>query len=121
MAYDPALVSRIDALLADQPGLRQQRMFGGVCFLVRGHMVCGVLNDRLIARVGPEASDRLLEAPHVRPMDFTGRPMRGLLVVLPPGIATRPALARWIGHTLCYVRALPPKSATPRPRRRLAN
>ena len=85
-------------------------MFGGLAFMARGHMCCGLVQARLMVRVDPQAYDRLLEEPHVRPMDFTGKPMRGFLYVEPGGIASAPALRRWIGRALAFAEGLPPKA-----------
>jgi hypothetical protein len=85
-------------------------MFGGLCFTVAGHMCCGVAGKDLVVRVGPA---RLLEAlaePHARPMDFTGRPLKGF-VFIGPGGCRRPAdLAKWIRRALSFVGSLPPKT-----------
>ena len=84
-------------------------MFGGLAFMARGHMCCGLVQAKLMVRVDPQAYDRLLQEPHVRPMDFTGRPMRGFLYVEPAGVASAPALRKWIGRGLAFVKHLPPK------------
>ena len=84
-----------------------------MCFMVDGHMVCGIVGDDLMLRLGEEGADRALELPHVRPMDFTGRPMQTMVYVAPAGIATGRALAGWLELAVAHVRSLPPK----RPRR----
>jgi hypothetical protein len=84
-------------------------MFGGLAFLVGGHMCCGVVGDRLMVRVGPDAYEEALGRPHARKMDFTGRPMRGLVYVEPRGFASEDALAGWIARGLAFVETLPPK------------
>ena len=78
MAYDESLAQRVRKLLAEQAGLSEQRMFGGLAFLLGGHMCVGIVKDRLMVRVGPAAYASLVAQPHARKMDFTGRPMKGL-------------------------------------------
>lgn len=109
MAYDEALAERIRDALAGEPGVTEKRMFGGLCFLDRGNMVCGVLKETLMARVGPEAHADALGQPHARPMDFTGRPSRGMVFVDPPGLEDDDGLRAWIRRCLAFSRTLPPR------------
>lgn len=85
MAYDERLATRVRALLKAQPGLVEKKMFGGLAYLSKGKMFAGNLNDDLVVRVGPEANDAALRRPHTRPMDFTGRPMKGYVYVSQAG------------------------------------
>lgn len=108
MTYDDDLAARIRAVLpADEP-VTERQMFGGLAFMLGGHMFCGVVKDTLMVRLGPEAADRALERPHVRPMDFTGRPMTGMVFVEPAGLAGR-SLQQWVREAADYARGLPPK------------
>ena len=109
MAYNEALAQRMGALLARRRGVTQKRMFGGLCFLVDGKMVCGVERGRMVVRVGPERHDSLLKERHVKPMDFTGRPLRGFLYVLPEGLKRPAQLKRWVDTSFTYARSLPKK------------
>ncbi len=109
MAYDEKLAARIRKVLHGRRDLVEMRMFGGVAFMVRGHMSCGVVGSELMVRVDPDEGDDLLRQPHVRPMDFTGRPMRGFLYVDPPGIATAPSLKKWVARATAHAEAQPPK------------
>ena len=109
MAYDVALAERIARLFERRRGVTQKQMFGGVCFLVNGKMCCGVIGKKLVARVGPERYESALTRPHAKPMDFTGRPLRGFIYVLPQGIQSRPALKGWVDLTLRYTASLPTK------------
>jgi hypothetical protein len=84
-------------------------MFGGLTFLLGGHMCCGVHGDELILRLGPDRADRALAASHVRPMDFTGRPMRGFVTVRPEGLVGD-QLRRWVELAAEFAEDLPPKS-----------
>ena len=85
-------------------------MFGGLAFMARGHMCCGLVQGRLMVRVDPQAYDRLLQEPYVQAIDFTGRPLRGFLYVEAGGIASVPALRRWIGRALAFAESLPQKA-----------
>lgn len=84
-------------------------MFGGIAFMVRGNMCCGVVKDELMVRVGPDRYEEALARPHARPMDFTGRPMKGMLFVAEPGFRTDEALAQWVALASEYAASLPPK------------
>ena len=86
MAYDEALADRILARLVGQPDLQQKKMFGGIAFMVRGNMCLGVIDDSVMARVGAEQHQMMLERDHVREMDFTGRPMKGYVFVDAEGV-----------------------------------
>jgi TfoX/Sxy family transcriptional regulator of competence genes len=100
MAYDEALADRIRRMLATRDDVEERRMFGGIAFMVAGRMACGVIHDDLMVRVGPDGHDDALAQPHARPMDFTGRPMRGMVYVAPAGIATDEGLARWVDRAV---------------------
>lgn len=119
MAYDEALVARVRAVLSrTERDVVAKKMFGGVCFMVRGHMCCGV-TDVLMLRVGKDAHAAALARPHARPMTFTGRPMDGFVFVDPPGWKTDKALAAWLARGTAHVATLPLRVAT-RPSRTVA-
>ena len=122
MAYDEGLAKRVREILADQPGIAERRMFGGLAFLLAGNMLCGIVGQDLMVRVGPDRHWEALAAPHARPMDFTGRPMNGMVYVGPKGCATDDMLRSWIDQGLSFAGSLPakgPAGATRvRPRRR---
>lgn len=109
MTYDEGLAHRIREQLRDHTGITEKQMFGGLAFMLDGNMVCGVLDDSLMARVGPDAYQEALEEPHAREMDFTGRPMKGLVFVDPAGIAEDDALDDWIERCLAFAESLPAK------------
>jgi TfoX/Sxy family transcriptional regulator of competence genes len=117
MAYDEALAARVRARLARTPGLAERRMFGGLCFLVNGHMCAGIVDATLMLRVGPERYAAALARPHAREMDFTGRPLKGMIYVDPPGIASAAALARWLDTALGFVQSQPAKKKAPAKRK----
>ena len=109
MAYDEDLADRVRALFAGRTGVREQKMFGGLAFMLHGNMACGLLGNEVIVRVGKENLDDALSQPHARPFDMTGRPMRGFIYVAAEGIATDDGLATWAGKGVAYAEGLPPK------------
>jgi hypothetical protein len=111
MAYDEGLAERIRELLDGRPDVVEKRMFGGLAFMVAGHMCCGVVGEVLMARVGPGEHARALRQPHVRPMDFTGRPMKGFVFVDADGVASDADLRRWVSACRPFVESLPAKRA----------
>ena len=110
MAFDEGLAQRIREHLAIRNDVNEKKMFGGLCFMVSGHMCCGIVDDTLMARVGPDNYESSLEEPHVSEMDFTGRPMKGMIYVKPDGIEADTDLGRWIDLCIAFVSSLPPKS-----------
>ena len=109
MAYDERLAERVRAILGEEAKVEERKMFGGLAFLVEGHMACGVEKSRLMLRIGPEAYEAALAEPHVLPMDFTGRPLRGFVYVEPEGVRTKPQLARWVRRAVAFARTQPAK------------
>lgn len=111
MAYNGELARRVMATLEllkpDQ--VIGKKMFGGVGYLLNGNMACGVNQDNLIVRVGPDEYVNALEEPHTRHFDMTGKPMRGWVVVLPEGCASDGSLKDWVKRGLDYAASLPPK------------
>jgi len=107
MALDRVLAERVRAALAAVGDLDERRMFGGIAFMVGGHMACGVVGTDLMVRLGPEAAERALRQPHVRPMDFTGRPSRGMVFVDTEGVRSEADLARWVAAATAFVTTLP--------------
>jgi TfoX/Sxy family transcriptional regulator of competence genes len=104
--YDRDLADRIRKALIGQRGVTEKEMFGGIAFLLRGKMFCGIAGDALMARVGPERYEQALAKPHVREMDFTGRPMRGYVFIDTPGLRTQRALAAWVTNCIHFVSTL---------------
>ena len=109
MAFDEGLAERLRVLLAGEAGVREVRMFGGLCFMVGGNMACGIVGDELMVRVGAEAWPDVLGEPGVREMDFTGRPMKGMVYVGVEGLADDADLAGWVGRGVRFARSLPRK------------
>jgi TfoX/Sxy family transcriptional regulator of competence genes len=108
MAYDEKLADRIRRVLAKTEGIDEKKMFGGLCFLFDGHMVCGVLGEKVVLRLSPEGAAKALEQPGVTPMDFTGRPMKSMVYVHPEACAGA-KLGKWVRQALEHAGTLPPK------------
>ena len=109
MAYSEDLASRVRGLLKGRYELVEKKMFGGLCFMINGHMFCGIINDRLVVRVGKAAYEDALSKPGVKPMDFTGRPLSGFVYVEPKGYSTEHSLLAWISKGFKCASTLPPK------------
>ncbi|MCB0129080.1 MAG: TfoX/Sxy family protein [Caldilineaceae bacterium] len=109
MAYSEELAQRVRVVLQDELGVREQKMFGGLCFMLRGNMCCGIVQDRLMLRVGTEQYAAALERPYAHKMDFTGRPMKGMIYVDGEGVATDEALVDWMRWGVNFAGSLPPK------------
>ena len=105
MAYEEKLAQRIGSILQSRPEVSNKKMFGGLCFLLSGNMLCGINEDKLMARVGPENYDHALKQKYATQMDFTGKPMKGMIYVLPEGVKTKDSLTKWID----FVSTLPKK------------
>jgi TfoX/Sxy family transcriptional regulator of competence genes len=110
MAYDEQLAERVREELQADPAYSERKMFGGLCFMLHGNMCTGVVGDRLMLRLGQEAAQTALEQPHVSPMDFTGRPMKGMVYVDQDALQGA-ALARWVDQAATFARTLPPKGS----------
>ena len=109
MAFDEAVAERVRKALAGATDVVEKRMFGGIAFMVRGNMCCGVIGDRLMLRVGPKGYETALSRPHASAMDFTGRPMKGMVYVEPAGFASPRDLKTWIGRAMEFTLSLPAK------------
>jgi TfoX/Sxy family transcriptional regulator of competence genes len=104
--YDHALAERIRKTLVGRREVTEKEMFGGLAFLLRGKMFCGIASDALMARIGKDRYEAALAKAHVRKMDFTGRPMKGYVFVDAPGLRTQKALASWVTQCLDFVSTL---------------
>ena len=107
MAFDEGLAQRVREALAGRPGITERRMFGGLAFLVDGKMFVGISGSKLMARVGVERYQDALAVPHVRQMDFTGKPMKGYVYVDPLGLVEDKDLVAWVSWCSAYAAALP--------------
>jgi TfoX/Sxy family transcriptional regulator of competence genes len=111
MAYDEELASRLRVLLSGLDGISERRMFGGLSFLRHGNLVCGVMGETLLVRLGEAQASTSLADPHVRLMDLQRRPSRGTVYVDPAGCADDDALRGWVERALGFIATLPPKPA----------
>ena len=96
MVYDEKLADRMRKILKKYKGVKEKKMFGGLAFLLKGKMFCGIVKNNLMIRVGKERNDEALAKSYARPMDFTGKPMAGFVFVSPEGVKTEKSLDRWI-------------------------
>jgi hypothetical protein len=113
MAYDEELAARLRELVAGEPALTEQKMFGGVAFLVGGNMAVAASGQGgLLVRVDPAESDELVAAMGARPMEMRGRAMPGWLRVEADDVRADEELASWVARGVAYARSLPPKSAS---------
>lgn len=109
MAFDEALADRVRDELAPRAGVGERRMFGGIAFMVEGNMAVGILGEDLMVRLDPADAERALAEDHVRPMDFTGRPAKGMVFVDPAGTESAEDLAGWVDAAADFAASLPPK------------
>ena len=98
MAYDEQLANRIRQAFDGRKEFTERRMFGGLAFLHNGRMCCGIVGTDLMVRVPVEEFEAALRNRHARPMDFTGKPLRGFVYVSPPGRATAASLRLWLSR-----------------------
>lgn len=110
MSYDEGLAQRIREHFQNRPDVEEKKMFGGLCFMVSNKMCCGVVNDTLMARVGPDNYESCLSKKYAREMDFTGKPLKGLVYVEPNGISADGDLKEWITICTGFVESLPSKN-----------
>lgn len=110
MAYSERLADRVRTLLAGRRDVVERKMFGGLAFMVSGHMCCGIMGEALMARVGAEQYEEALARPHARIMDFTGKPMKGMVIVGPEGCDRQTDLDAWVRRCEAFVATLPPKA-----------
>ena len=110
MAYDEDLANRIRELVLSEPGVTEQKMFGGLAFLIDGNMsVSASGQGGLLLHVDPDETDALLAKPHAHPFEMRGRAMQGWLRVDAEGIKTKAQLQRWVTRGVDYAKSLPKK------------
>ena len=108
MAYNAEIARRVQKVLERREGLTERKMFGGIAFMLEGNMCCGVTNDDLMVRVGADGLEDALAQPHARPMDFTGRPMKGFVFVDAAELGDRD-LRKWVQRGVAFAESLPAK------------
>jgi hypothetical protein len=109
MAFDLNLHDRITAIIAPWQGLAAKRMFGGICYVLQGNMFAGVYKDFLILRLGEAGASEALKLPFSRPLNITGKPMKGWVMVSPEGNAADADLRAWLEKAKAFALSLPPK------------
>lgn len=109
MAYEVHLADRIRSILQSAGEFSERKMFGGLAFIVNGHMCCGVLKSDLVLRLTPEQAAVALRQPHTRPMDFTGKPMKSMIYVSALGTDSDQELAAWVQSAASLARSAPGK------------
>lgn len=109
MAYSEELAARVSEFIGESDGVTSKNMFGGVAFMLKGNMCCGIVGDDLMVRVGPAGYEDALSQPGARTMDFTGRPSKGMVFVASDAIRSREDLAAWIQRGVDYAASLPAK------------
>jgi TfoX/Sxy family transcriptional regulator of competence genes len=110
MAYDQETAQRIRDLLNRRKGITERKMFGGLAFLVNGHMACGLNGERLMLRLGNEEAAQARTEPHTSPMDFTGKPLKSMVYVEPAGFRADDDLRAWVNRASKFAKSLPPKT-----------
>ena len=109
MPYDEKLAVRVRAVFQSEPGYTERKMFGGVYFMVGRNMAVGVTGGHLMVRPGPDNFEEALALHHARPMDFTGKPMKGMVYVGPEGLEGDDDLESWLQRGLNFTLSLPAK------------
>jgi TfoX/Sxy family transcriptional regulator of competence genes len=109
VAYSEDLAERVREALDGRPGVSERKMFGGVAWMVNGNMACGIIGEDLMVRLEREDAERAKAEEHVGPMEFTGRPMRGFVLVEAAAVATAAELGRWVEAGVDFAESLPPK------------
>lgn len=110
MAYDEQLAERVRGVLTAFSGVTERKMFGGLAYLLHDKMCCGVVASDLMVRVGRESYEAALHEPHVREMDFTGRPLRGFVYVSAEGLVSAGDLRAWVERGARYAESLAARS-----------
>jgi len=109
VAYDEGVAERLREVFAGRDDIVEKKMFGGIAFMHNGNMCCGITDDLLMARIGPDAYAASLAKIHVREMDFTGKALKGFVYVEPDGYAEDDELREWVGRCEAFTGSLPAK------------
>lgn len=113
MAYDLGLAERVRSLLHRRGGFSERKMFGGICFMIGGNMCCGIVKTDLMLRLELDDATKALTQPHVRPMDFSGKPMKSMVYVDAKGTDKDEDLSTWVESAYKFAKALPRKENEP--------
>lgn len=109
MAFDEGVAHRLREIFNGRGDIVEKKMFGGIAFMHSGNMCCGIVNDVLMARVGPTNYEAALRRRCARVMNFTGKPLTGFVYVDPPGFAEDQQLLEWVALCEEFTHSLPPK------------
>ncbi len=109
MSYNTKLEENIDSAVARWKGVEKKKLFGGVCYVLKGNMAFGIHKDFLIVRLGKELGEKSLKDKDIKPFDITGRPMSGWIMVSEAGWSKKAALAKWIDAGKGFALSLPEK------------
>ncbi|MCA9041018.1 MAG: TfoX/Sxy family protein [Planctomycetaceae bacterium] len=109
MPYDEQLADRIRGVLKGKRNITEKKMFGGICFFLKGNILCGIHKKNLILRLGPDEAEIALLRPHFGPFDITGRPMKGWVMAKPAGFKSDEKLKAEIELAMQFVKGLPAK------------
>jgi len=109
MAYDEGVAERLRDVFDGRDDIVEKKMFGGIAFMHSGNICCGIVDDMLMARVGPDAYEEALERPHAREMDFTGKSLKGFVYVESAGFAEDEQIQEWVRLCEAFTGSLPPK------------
>jgi len=110
VAYDEKLAERIRSLIANEPDVGEQKMFGGLAFLIGGNMAVAASGQGgLMVRVDPAKGETLIAKSHARPMEMRGRSMSGWLRLDSDDVRQKRELSKWIDIGVSYAKSLPPK------------
>ena len=118
MAFSEGLADRLRDTFSTRCETQERKMFGGLAFMVKEHMCCGISGEDLMVRVGPGAYEAALKRSFARPMDFTGKPLKGFVYVSSKGLKTESQLERWVDEAIRFVDTLPPKQPKKRKKTR---
>ncbi len=102
MAYDEKLAARIRQRLEELPNVEEKEMMGGLTFMYNGKMCLGIIKDEMMCRIDPEVYEEVLERNGCREMDFTGRPMKGYVMIDETGMKSKKDFEYWVGLALDY-------------------
>ncbi len=109
VTWNAAIEERLRVALGPRPDVNVKRMFGGLCFMVGGHMTVGLADDHAMARVGPDGYDAALQLADARAVYGAFRPMKGIVWVAPSGLGSQRAVNAWVKRALKFTEALPPR------------
>jgi len=118
MVYDTDLANRVMNLLPQNGLVTERRMFGSLAFMYQNNMICGVMEDGLLARVGPDYYREALEQEFAEEMNFTGRTMKNIVIVSIDGLDDDSSLQFWIQKCMDFVTTLPPKEKKEKPKKK---